>query len=458
MVKERKAVWALTFSGILLLLSFTILGGAVVEQCVRLNGAYSMQKVLVSGKNSFSIDDIKRLKKELSIKDISYTARSGLAGTMASGGGMAFPVRLTGADHMYPAFSSLSLEEGSFITQKQEEEGAMVAVIDEELAWDIFRTKNAAGRTIDILGAVFRIIGVTEKDDSIIGKMTDDGLPEVYIPASVMLELDTTASIAELQIKTADAGTLDRNITDVSAAIRQIGKEPSNYNISDYNLKLALMKQKPLLLVFMIGIVAILRLFAHIKNLIRAIYFLIRDRCKTDYFSNVNKHDLKGIGLRSLEAALSLTGIILIWIGIRFTLYIPPQNIPDELINVSYYSELITAAIQRGIQSSGYAVPQTELIVKASDMLLNLLFCISSILGPLFLFTGLRELKEPKMDSCRLFTILGMLFMLSMGFLTAAAFLAGLPYATDIKGVLVIWTFIYINLMIKREESGVENV
>ena len=466
MMKRRKAVWVLTFSGILLVLSFIILGGALVEQCVRLNGAYSMQKVLVSGKNqadpqgknSFSIDDIKRLKKELSIKDISYTARSGLVDTSISSGSTAFSVRLIGTDYMYPTFSGLNLEEGSFITQKQEEEGVMVAIIDEELAWDIFRTKNATGKTIDIFGAAFRVIGVMEKDDSIIGKLTDDGLRSVYIPASVMLELDTTAHITDLQIKTADANTRDQNTTDVSAAIRQIGKNPSNYNINDYNLKLALMKQKPLLLVFIIGIASMLMLLSHVKNLIKEIYFLIRDRCKADYFSNVIKHNLKGIGHCILEMALSLTGIVLIWIGIRFTLYIPPQNIPDELINISYYSDLIKAAIQEGIQNRGYVAPQAELIFNTVNMLLNVLFYISVVLGFLLLYSGFRELKILSMNSNRVTIILGSLFILSIGISAAMASWSGLPFMLDAKSMLVAWAFIYINFIIKRKESDVKNV
>jgi len=88
-MKERKAAWIPTFSGILLLLSFIVLGKGLVTACSRLNGGYAMQKVLVSVQNqldvqdlnSFSIDDLKRLKKELSTKDISYTARSGLINT-----------------------------------------------------------------------------------------------------------------------------------------------------------------------------------------------------------------------------------------------------------------------------------------------------------------------------------------------------------------------------------------
>lgn len=465
-MKRQKAVWIMTFFGILLILSFIILGGALVEQCVWLNGSYSMEKVLVSGKNqtdpqvknSFSMEDIKRLKSELSIEDISYIARSGLVDTSVSGGSTDFSVRLLGTDSMYPMFRRISLEEGSFITEKQEEEGAMVAIIDEGLAWDLFKTKNAIGKKIDFFGATFRIIGVIKKDDSIIGKLMDDGMPEVYIPALVMLELDKTARITELQIKTADANTLDQNTTDVSDTIRKIGKNPSNYHISDYNLKIAFMRQKSLLLVFIIGITSILILLLHIKKLIIEIYCMIRDQCRTDYFLNVIKHSLKRIGLLVLEMALSLTGILLIWIGIRFTLYIPPRNIPDELINISYYWDLMKAAIQGGIQNRGYVAPQTELIVNVSDMLLNLFFWISFIFGFLLLHGGLRELRKIHMDSGKLTTALGLLFILSVGILTGAAFLLGLPYGGDVKGVLVVWAFVYINFIIKRKESDVRNV
>ena len=63
---------------------------------------------------------------------------TGLAGISAANGDTALQVRLTGVDHEYPLFYSLDLVDGSFITQRQEEEGGLVAVIDDELAEDMF--------------------------------------------------------------------------------------------------------------------------------------------------------------------------------------------------------------------------------------------------------------------------------------------------------------------------------
>ena len=62
------------------------------------------------------------------------------------------------------------------------------------------------------------------------------------------------------------------------------------------------------------------------------------------------------------------------------------------------------------------------------------------------------------MESNRITIILGSLFILSVGILAAMASWSGLPFILDAKSTLVAWAFIYINLVMKRKESGVENV
>ncbi|MTI55869.1 ABC transporter permease [Geosporobacter ferrireducens] len=467
-MNKGKAVWIVTFSGILLMLSFLILGNALVEECNRLNGDYSMQKVLVSvknqidrqGKNSFSMEDIERLKKELSTEAISYTAQSGLVNTPVSSAGTALPARLTGVDRTYPVFNSLMLKDGSFITQKQEEEGAMVAVIDEELAWELFRTVHATGKTIDIFDKTFQITGIVKKDNSLIGKLTDDGLPKVYIPAEVMMEMDTTAGVTALQIKTVDAGTLDQNKNNVSNALRQIGKDPSNYNIIDYNLKYEFMKQWPLLFVFILGAVSMMILLTYAKKRIKTAYFLIRNGCKTDYFSNVMKDNKRVIGIHILEIVLAALGILLIWREISFRPYIPPRYIPDEIINISYYLDIIKNGIQGSIRNMGYIPDQAELIVNVTNMLLYLLFYTAVVLGFLLLYTGFREMKALNMDSNKLTRTFGIFFVLALAIVAAAAYMIKLPFVLDLKGILIAWVFIFLNILsiTKGKESDIQNV
>lgn len=467
-MKKGKAVWILSFSGILMILSFIILGTALLKECYRLNSNYAMQKVLVSvknqidsqGKNSFTIDDIDRLKKELSTEDVSYTALSGLINTSVSNSNTVLTARLIGADHTYPNFSNMTLINGSFITQKQEKEGAMIAVIDEELAWDLFKSVDATGKTLDIYGKTFQVTGVLKKEGSIIGKLTDDGMPKVYIPAKVMLDMDNTAGITAMQIRTADGNTLDQNKSNVSAALGQISKDPSNYNIVDYNLKYALMRQGPLLFAFVMGIASMLILLKHVKKLTIKAYSLITEGCRTDYLSNVIKENKAELAVYLLEMMAVFIGIVLIWRGISFKPYIPPRYIPDELIDISYYRNIIKGFIQGGIRDMGYIPTQSELYVNATNMLLNLLFFLGIMPGCLLLYIGLREMKGLNIDTNKLTMIIGVGFVFSLALLVVTAYMMQLPLILDIKGILVTWVFIFLNILKTNngKESEMKNV
>ncbi len=467
-MKKGKAVWILSFSGILMILSFIVLGTALLKECYRLNSNYDMQKVLVSvknqidsqGKNSFTIDDIDRLKKELSTEDVSYTALSGLINTSVSNSNTVLTARLIGTDHTYPNFSNMALINGSFITQKQEKEEAMVAVIDEELAWDLFKSVDATGKTLDIYGKTFQVTGVLKKEGSIIGKLTDDGMPKVYIPAKVMLDMDNTAGITAMQIRTADGNTLDQNKSNVSAALGQISKDPSNYNIVDYNLKYALMRQGPLLFAFVMGIASMLILLKHVKKLTIKAYSLITEGCRTDYLSNVIKENKAELAVYLLEMMVVFIGIVFIWRGISFKPYIPPRYIPDELIDISYYRNIIKGFIQGGIRDMGYIPTQSELYVNATNMLLNLLFFLAVMPGCLLLYIGLREMKGLNIDTNKLTMIIGVGFVFSLALLVVTAYMMQLPLILDIKGILVTWVFIFLNILKTNngKESEMKNV
>jgi hypothetical protein len=467
-MKSDKAVWFMVFSGLMLVLSAIILGTSIVEECIRLNGAYTMQKVLVSEKRKsdsreeavLTIDDIKRLKKELAVEAVSCSAQSGLVSITAVNGANACPVNLMGIDYMYPLFSSLTFKAGGFITPRQEEEGTRAAVIDEELAWKLFRTSSAEGRTIYIYDIPFTVTGVVKKEETLLHKLTEDGLPDVYIPVSVMLELDDTVRITLLQISTPQANTMDQNVTEVEAALRKLGKDTSAYIIKDYNLKQALMKQKPLLLVFVLGVSAFLYLGAYVRELLEQLCGMISEGCRRDYFSRVLRSSLAELGKILLELLLLLVGVVYILKGISFNLYIPPDSIPDELINISYYWELLKTNISEAIQNKGYVAPRSELIVDTASNLLNLLLCISLTLGLLLLHTGIRELKGRSMDSFRLAALLGLLFLIATAIWAALIYMSGMTCVMDIKSLLVAWTFVFLRTMpiIKRKECDLKDV
>jgi len=101
-------------------------------------------------------------------------------------------------------FYALDIIEGNFLSKADEEEASQVAVIDEELAVELFNTRNVIGNEILIYDRIFKIIGVEAIDSSILGILTDRNEPSVYIPVNVMLELDKETGISSIQIKTTE--------------------------------------------------------------------------------------------------------------------------------------------------------------------------------------------------------------------------------------------------------------
>lgn len=466
-MKKRNAAWILMFTGILIMLFYIVFGKAMLMECLRLNGEYAMQKVLVSVKNhldtndrnSFSMDDTERLQKELSTNDISFSAHSGLINTSVSDGIDKYSAVITGVNALYSQFNRLTMLRGSFITEIQEEEGAMVTVVSDALAHAIFNTNDVAGKTIEIYGNEFKIIGVVKSEGSILGKLVDDGIPDVFIPAGIMLELDETARISELQVKTEDSSLLDLNKSEISKALKQIGKNPSNYALTDYNLKYALLEQGPRLFVFILGIVSIFALLGYMLTVMKALYKRIKVRYRSEYLLNILKSDFKVLALNVLQIMLALTGSVFIWKGISFKPYIPPQYIADELINISYYANLIEGLIQDLMRNIGFVAPHSLIIVNTVGMLLTLAFLLALVFGLIVLNLGLREMLTKNSNPDRLTIICGLTVVLALIVVILLVLLAGLPFNLDVKSILVFWVFIFLKIsLIQGKESANENV
>jgi hypothetical protein len=474
-LKSGKISLALLFIGILLLLAGIALGKSVAQKGLEINGAYSMEKVVVSVKNqldiyntsSFTLNDIKELVKELQTNELTYTCSPALTSSRISGNNSNCKVKITGTNYLYPMFHQLPFEYGGFFTYKNEEEGGYVAIIEETAAWNLFKTKNAVGKTIEIYDVPFKVVGVYAKDDSIIGTLTDSRIPDVFIPVRRMLELDATAKIKSFQVKTSDTSTLDLNTAHVSTALQQIGKSPSNYSIEDYNLKEALIKQKPMIIVFVMGFIMICIFLFQIKNILKDISVLIAYKCRTDYLSHVIRKNVVFLGISLIKVMVSIGCIILIWTGIRTNLYIPAKYIADELINVTYYVNLFKSSVQSSISSLGYIAPHTELLMNTLWKISNWTFSIPLILGFLLIYLGIWQLKTSDIIMSRLIAYIGLSVITSLFIIVVSSYLLGLPLVMDTKSLLVAWSFmtvtavrisISINLNKNGKESDLLNV
>lgn len=90
--------------------------------------------------------------------------------------------RITGVSSDFSYIRKLNMKEGRFFTDEDDAGKRRVAVLDEELALQVFGRAEALGNKINIESTPFLVVGVIAKTESALGF---GGSPSVYIPFQV---------------------------------------------------------------------------------------------------------------------------------------------------------------------------------------------------------------------------------------------------------------------------------
>lgn len=90
--------------------------------------------------------------------------------------------RITGVSSDFSYIRKLNMKEGRFFTDEDDAGKRRVAVLDEELALQVFGRSEALGNKINIESTPFLVVGVIAKTESALGF---GGNPSVYIPFQV---------------------------------------------------------------------------------------------------------------------------------------------------------------------------------------------------------------------------------------------------------------------------------
>jgi len=443
--------------GLLVLTWSTVLGSSLPAKLADLGGLHKTNKITVNWlsnshqpeEGSFSLKDMRQLTQyNLRDYDLAYAME---ASTSAAYQKNQSPAQVLGVNDRYDQFHQINLRSGCFLTFKQENQ--QVTVIDEDLAQALFQNCNVVGRKIELYGREFKITGVAGADHSLIGTLTDRGYGRVYIPVKKLLELEADSRITSLEVETKDAGTTGRNTAVLETALASIGQDPTNYKIIDYNVAGLLMEQENLLRNFVAGMVAMVMLFGLLRLKIRGIYHFCRLRLRDKYWSEMIKGDAARLMLGMAEILALVAVMLLLWKLIRFSLYIPPENIPNELIDVSFWADLIKNGIQTGMQSAGYVAPPGEVQFNILNTIQNWSLFLNIFLGwPLFLL-GLYQIKllKEKLLKVGVFCSVFMLAALSLG--TALLLIIKMPPVIETGEVLLVFSSIFLTVVTKKGQG-----
>ena len=138
-------------------------------------------------------------------------------------------VFVLGTTDEYQLTFGSNMEEGRFFTRKESDGGYPVCVIGTDIRKAFFENTNPIGKTIKIGSYSFRVIGVVEKQGSLLGMFSLDN--RVIIPIDRFFRLFGGKRGLSINVKAADIKNLDETKEEIVSIMRKARKVP--YGVGD---------------------------------------------------------------------------------------------------------------------------------------------------------------------------------------------------------------------------------
>jgi putative ABC transport system permease protein len=141
--------------------------------------------------------------------------------------GLNVNTRLMGITPDYQTVSSLTLEDGEFISDSDQSARSLVVVLGSSVAEDLFgSTAGVVGQKVRLNGQSFKVIGVLASKGST-GFMNQDD--QVFVPLSTALyrlvggdRFRGSSVISQITVKASSANVVDQVASEVTATVRDL--------------------------------------------------------------------------------------------------------------------------------------------------------------------------------------------------------------------------------------------
>jgi putative ABC transport system permease protein len=161
------------------------------------------------------VEALEEAERAPAIKSVSPVVSAG--GTeLVHGSATAEPGEFVGTTPSYFEAHNYTVESGSFFTSAEVTERARVAVIGPEVATELFPGESAVGKTMQVNGVNYEVVGVTRSKGSSGTQSQDDG---VFAPVTAVE--DTLAGYGELSQVAVEATSKDA-VAEAEAQITQV--------------------------------------------------------------------------------------------------------------------------------------------------------------------------------------------------------------------------------------------
>ncbi|WP_248926092.1 ABC transporter permease [Paenibacillus hamazuiensis] len=350
--------------GIVIIVCGLSLAAALVREELDASGPAGWNKIGITvyspgysdGQGKITEDDIRELQRRLAPRKVAYSART--LDTLETEK-TSTQADVIGVGGQYGEFAALWVTSGSPITEQAVLGRSRIAVISENTAEKLFGSQRIVGKTIRIHGETFTVAGIYRERETLVQKMADNGVPDVYVPATSLLDLDSGAGIGTVEWEAADDAPI-RGKTEAGNLLTALDKNKSLFGVTNYAEKRELVGQVPALCLLAAALVsgaASMRLGIRLTG--RLVGLLQAVRAGMDWQAELRVRWRKAVRLGTgLAALIALNAAV--WRLVGFRPYIPPEWIPEQWIDIGFFAERIEESWYGQTKKIGYAASMNE--------------------------------------------------------------------------------------------------
>lgn len=241
-------------------------------------------------------------------------------------------------DENYPEIHNINMIKGNFFSAVISESDAIV--ISDSLANLLFKSIDIIGCQMILNGETKIISGVYENNESFVSDLSSNGLETVFVPVYYQTDINDSTRIESFYVKGNNGSIGNKEIQELNALLNN---KLELYKQNDLNSSKKLLMQLFNIIIFVIGLIVVLKLFSVIiKNIKKIVNYIIAVKGFDNAVPSVN------VKLCILGTILCIAFIIPIIVLCTFKIYIPEGFIPehDRICDISYYYDYMLNFVQ----------------------------------------------------------------------------------------------------------------
>ncbi len=209
-------------------------------------------------RQTLKYDDAKAIKSK--VKDIDYVSPTVQTSYQIVYGNQNWNTTVQGVTPEFMSIRSLSVSNGSFISQNDLDKRNRVAVIGTTVAENLFEEKNPVGQNIRINNQPYKVIGLlASKGQSSMGQDQDD---MIYVPITTAMErMLGITYVQSINVQVSDSTKMDQVQENIETLLRQrhhltAGNKEDDFTVRNLTSLMETVSQSTSMLTLLLGAIA----------------------------------------------------------------------------------------------------------------------------------------------------------------------------------------------------------